>query len=97
MKQLLPSISNEVAPLVILEAATRHIPVIASNYIAMIDMVDHEVNGLLFENGNSEDLYKQMLSIINEPRLLDDLKRNVQPPLSMFAVAEIIEDKISKL
>jgi glycosyltransferase involved in cell wall biosynthesis len=94
---VLPSISNEVAPLVILEAATRNIPVIASNYIAMIDMVDHEVNGLLFENGNSQELYKHMLSIINKPKLLEDLKRNVQPPLSMFAVAEIIEEKISKL
>jgi glycosyltransferase involved in cell wall biosynthesis len=94
---VLPSISNEVAPLVILEAATRHIPVIASNYIAMIDMVDHESNGLLFENGNMQDLYKQMLRIINKPKLLDDLKRNIKPPLSMFAVAELIEDKISKL
>ena len=59
--------------------------------------IDQMVNGLLFENGNSQELYKHMLSIINEPKLLEDLKRNVQPPLSMFAVAKIIEEKISKL
>ncbi|WP_262713414.1 glycosyltransferase [Gelidibacter salicanalis] len=48
---ILPSVA-EVAPLVILEAATRHIPVIASDYLAMKDMIEPNINGLLFENGN---------------------------------------------
>jgi hypothetical protein len=60
-------------------------------------IIDQEVNGLLFENANIPAIYKNMLNIINKPKLLDDLKCNVQPPLSMFAVAGLIEDKISKL
>jgi glycosyltransferase involved in cell wall biosynthesis len=94
---VLPSLSNEVAPLVILEAATRNIPVIASNYIAMRDMIDHEVNGLLFDNGDGQELYENMLRIIHEPNLLMNLKKNIKLPLSMFDIAEIIEEKISKL
>ncbi|TXE09279.1 glycosyltransferase family 4 protein [Gelidibacter salicanalis] len=94
---ILPSISNEVAPLVILEAATRKIPVISSNYIAMIDVILNMKNGLLFENGDWEALLDQIKKLIVNPKLIDQLSDNVNVPATMDEVAEIIELEILKI
>ncbi|MHA7943018.1 glycosyltransferase [Formosa sp. 3Alg 14/1] len=94
---ILPSISNEVAPLVILEAATRQIPVIGSDYVAIKGMINHNVNGLLFENGNSKDLLKQIEKIISKEEILNNLKNNVGKPKDMNEVAVIVENSILEL
>lgn len=93
---VLPSISNEVAPLVILEAASKNIPVISSDYIAMKDMVIDGKNGLLFENGNEKDLQGKILKILDNPELLENLKKGISIPHSMLEVAEIVEKEISE-
>ncbi|MBJ7879160.1 glycosyltransferase family 4 protein [Gelidibacter salicanalis] len=92
---ILPSIS-EVAPLVMLEAATRRIPVIASDFVAMKDMIDPNVNGLLFKNGDWQDLLLQLNKISDKPELISKLGENIQMPATMTHVAALIEHEILK-
>ncbi|SDB65066.1 Glycosyltransferase involved in cell wall bisynthesis [Flavobacteriaceae bacterium MAR_2010_188] len=93
---LLPSIS-EVAPLVILEAATRRIPVVTSDFIAMKDMIVHNVNGMLFKNGDWEDLLVQLIKISNNPKLIREMGKNIKTPTDITHVAELIEHEYLKI
>lgn len=79
----LPSLSNEASPLVILEAFSKGIPVIGSDYPAIKDSIREGVDGLLFENGNLESLLAVLQRIIEEKDLLAQLRENVKPPRSM--------------
>jgi glycosyltransferase involved in cell wall biosynthesis len=74
---ILPSTRNEAAPLVILEAFAKKIPVIGSDYIAIKEMVRHNVNGLLFKNGDANSLKEQLQRLVDEPGLLQSLKQNI--------------------
>ncbi len=88
---ILPSISNEVSPLVILEAATRKIPVIGSDYIAIKGMIKDGINGLLFKNGDPEQLKFQIQKCIDDKEIITQLSSNIEKPYSMNEVAEIVE------
>ncbi|MCU4165561.1 glycosyltransferase [Carboxylicivirga caseinilyticus] len=90
---ILPSVSNEVAPLVILEAATRKIPVIGSDYIAIKSMINDGIDGLLFKNGDTEQLCSRIQKLINQPELINQFSNNIKTPHSMDAVAIIIEQE----
>ncbi|MFT4802874.1 MAG: glycosyltransferase involved in cell wall biosynthesis [Psychroserpens sp.] len=90
---VLPSIS-EVAPLVILEAATRKIPTIASDYIAMKESVVHDVNGWLFENGNTAALKILLQEIIDHPEKIMKVSQNISKPYCINQVATIIEERL---
>jgi glycosyltransferase involved in cell wall biosynthesis len=93
---ILPS-KFEAAPLVILEAFAQKIPVIASDYIAMKEMVKHDVNGLLFKNGSALSLKEQLLRLVNEPELLSRLKQNIGPVHTFKDVArehDVIYNKL---
>ncbi len=74
---ILPSTKNEAAPLVILEAFAKKIPVIGSEYVAIKEMIQHNVNGLLFKSGDVQSLKKQLLRLINEPELIQRLSGNI--------------------
>ena len=54
-------------------------PVIATNLGGMSSLVQHEVNGLLFERDNVADLSRQLERIINEPALLERLRSGIPP------------------
>jgi glycosyltransferase involved in cell wall biosynthesis len=75
---ILPSIANEAAPLVILEAFAKGIPGIGSDYPAIAEMIFHNKNGWLFKNGNSIDLYS-LLSELNKDRI-NKAKENIKAP-----------------
>ncbi|MCA9118920.1 MAG: glycosyltransferase [Planctomycetaceae bacterium] len=66
---VVPSITYEMCPLVILEAFSHGIPVIASRLGAQRELVADNVNGLLFEPGNPKDLERQMRHLWNNPEL----------------------------
>jgi len=94
---ILPSLSNEVAPLVILEAATRKIPVIASDYIAMQDMVQNGVNGWLFENGNVNSLKQILEDILSQSEKIIVASKKVARPHSMDQIGALVEESLVKL
>jgi glycosyltransferase involved in cell wall biosynthesis len=74
---IVPSIWFENSPLVIHEAFLSKTPVITSKAGGMEEMVQHNINGLLFELGNDEDLKRQILRIIDQPDLLNRFKTNL--------------------
>jgi len=74
---VLPSTKNEAAPLVILEAFAKKVPVIGSDYIAIKEMVEHNVTGLIFKNGDTKSIEEQLIRLINEPELIQKFSKNI--------------------
>jgi glycosyltransferase involved in cell wall biosynthesis len=80
---VVPSQWYENSPNVILEALACRTPVIASNLGGMAELIQHGRNGLLFEAGNASDLAAQLARLVEEPGLLDALRRGTGPVRSM--------------
>lgn len=80
---VVPSLWYENAPLVIYEAYAAQTPVIATNLGGMAEAVTHEVDGLLFEQGNAVDLAVQLKRVLDEPDLLENLTSRI-PQVKTF-------------
>ena len=78
---------SEMSPLVIQEAFAAGIPVIASDVYGNAEQITNEVNGLLFPFKNVAALTKILLSCINEPKLLLNMRKNISIPRSFEQVA----------
>ena len=74
---VVPSIWFENSPLTIHEAFLAGVPVITSNLGGMADLVTHQVNGLLFEVGNTDDLAEKMSLLIAQPDLVGQLQQSI--------------------
>jgi glycosyltransferase involved in cell wall biosynthesis len=70
---VVPSVWYENSPFVIQEAQAAHVPVIASRLGGMRELVQDEIDGLLFEPGNSRDLARQLRRMLEEPGLIERL------------------------
>jgi glycosyltransferase involved in cell wall biosynthesis len=70
-----PSIWCETFGLVVAEAMSHGIPVVATRVGALQNTVDDAVTGLLFELGNVTDLSEKILRLWNSPSLCRDLGR----------------------
>jgi glycosyltransferase involved in cell wall biosynthesis len=88
---LVPSVWYENMPLVIQEAFAAKIPVIASRLGGMAEAVTHEQNGLLFESGNATSLGAAMSRFIEEPDLIERLRKGI--PVVKTIEAEVKELK----
>lgn len=85
---VVPSIWYENAPLTIHEAFQASVPVIASNIGGMKEFVHDNINGLLFQAGDSDDLRAKMEMIIDNPCLIDELRKGIEPvtPIAVNAM-----------
>lgn len=54
-----------------MEELLCELPLIASNNTGVIEMIENNKSGMLFENGNSDDLAKKIIELYN-----DEEKRN---------------------
>ena len=86
---VVPSLWYENSPNVILEAFARRIPVLASDLGGMAELVQADVNGLLFEPGNPDQLAGHLQRLLDEPGLLEKLRKGIGPVKS---VAEEIDE-----
>lgn len=75
---VVPSRWPEIGPLVLLEALATKTPVIAARVGNMPELIQHGVNGLLFEPNSVEDLYRQMQSLVEDPHLLSKLVNGIE-------------------
>lgn len=66
---VVPSIWVENSPLVIHEAQGARVPVITGDVGGMAELVQHEVNGLLFRHRDASDLARQMQRLADDPAL----------------------------
>lgn len=77
---------------VIIEAASAGIPSIGSKIYGIIDAVEDNITGLLFEAGNTEELTKKLAQIIEDPWLRQKLGKNARER----AVRNFSQEKITK-
>jgi glycosyltransferase involved in cell wall biosynthesis len=74
---VVPSRWPEIGPFVILEAFAAKTPVIAARMGNMPELVDHNVNGLLFEPDSASDLQAHMRRFLEEPDLYERLRAGI--------------------
>jgi glycosyltransferase involved in cell wall biosynthesis len=74
-----PSMWYENSPIAIMEALTTGTPVVTANLGGMPELVQHNMNGLLFEAGNMNDLANQLQRLLDEPGLVAALASNAHP------------------
>jgi glycosyltransferase involved in cell wall biosynthesis len=76
---VVPSVWFENAPVVIAEAYAAGKPVICSDLDGMTELVQHEVNGLVFPVGNRGALAGTLHRLIDDPYLLRSLRAGIGP------------------
>ncbi len=74
---VVPSVCYENYPMALHEALACNIPVIATKLGGMAETVRDGVNGFLFEMGDSRQLQRVLAAIVNDPPILNPLKRNI--------------------
>ena len=89
---VVPSTWHENAPFVVLEARAAGIPVLASRFGGLVEVVKDEIDGDLFDPGNPSDLAKRMQRLIDEPDRLASYRAAVQPPKTLRAAVDEFED-----
>jgi glycosyltransferase involved in cell wall biosynthesis len=74
---VLPSICNDTAPQTIFESFSGGVPIIASDIGGFPDFVHHDLNGLLFEPGNSDDLARKIDQVLNTPNVILEYQKKI--------------------
>ena len=75
---IIPSMCYENYSMVLHEAFASNIPVIVTNLGGLAEKVEDGFNGFTFSFGDSKDLKQKLLKIIENPMILNDLKRYIQ-------------------
>lgn len=88
---VVPSTWHENAPFVVLEARAAGLPVLASNFGGLAEVVRDEVDGELFAPGDAADLGRRMQRLLREPARLARYRAMVQPPKSLAVAADEFE------
>jgi glycosyltransferase involved in cell wall biosynthesis len=74
---VVPSLCYENYPMTLHEALACNIPVIATNLGGMAEKIKDGFNGFFFKMGDSRHLQTVLEHIVNDPRVLNSLKRNI--------------------
>ena len=74
---VVPSLCYENYPMTLHEALACNIPVIATNLGGMAEKIKDGFNGFLFKMGDSRHLQTVLEAIVNDPAVLNPLKRNI--------------------
>lgn len=88
---VVPSTWHENAPFVVLEARAAGLPVIASRFGGLIEVVDDGIDGELFTPGNAADLAKRLQRLVDEPERLARYRAAVQPPKTLQVAVDEFE------
>jgi glycosyltransferase involved in cell wall biosynthesis len=74
---VLPSICKDTAPQTIFESFSGGVPIIASDIGGFPDFVQHDLNGLLFQAGDSCDLAGKIGFLLEHPDRLSVYRQNI--------------------
>ena len=86
---VVPSTWHENAPFVVLEARAAGLPVLASRFGGLVEVVQDGIDGDLFAPGDATDLARCMQRLVDDPKRLARYRKAVQPPKTLAdAVAE---------
>lgn len=87
---VLPSIA-ETFGIVILEAMSLSLPVVASKVGGVVDIITNKKNGILISSRNSEAIAKAVIDIIEHPVLAAKLKREGLMQVKKFELKNIVK------
>jgi len=88
---VVPSIWPENAPIVIQEAFLSNTPVIASRIGGVPELINHGVNGLLFNAKDVDDLAQKIKYVLTNPEILTGFKKNMPRIKNIEENAEELE------
>lgn len=71
---IMPSLCEENSPMVIAEALSNGLPVIATVAGGIPEMIEHNLNGMLTSPGNAEELALQMRRVMECPEILPPMR-----------------------
>ncbi|MBI2842860.1 MAG: glycosyltransferase family 4 protein [Armatimonadetes bacterium] len=94
---VLPAEWYENCPMVILEALSAGKPVIASRIGGIPELVDDQVDGLLFEPGDAAALAESMRKLITNPSLATDMGRNGRAKMEKRFSIELYMDSLVRV
>lgn len=94
---VIPSLWYENSPLTIHEAYLAGLPVIATGHGGMAELVDDGVSGLHFRRGDADDLRAKISQFLDDPALLDRLRRGSPAVKTIAEDAEVMESRYSSL
>jgi len=83
---VVPSLWYEVLPMVIQEAFSYGLPVIASGFGGMLDLVINDYNGFLFAKGNFTELNAIFKRIDSDPSILIRLGKNAKQFVTKYSI-----------
>lgn len=88
---VVPSTWHENAPFVVLEARAAGLPVIASRFGGLTEVVADEVDGELFPPGDVADLARRLQRLVDEPQRLQRYRAAVRPPKTLAQAVDEFE------
>ena len=84
---VVPSRWMETGPLVVYEAFAVGVPVVGARHGGMCELIEDNVNGLLFEPNSVEDLARVLAQVHAQPEILTRLRQGIGRTRSMRDVA----------
>jgi glycosyltransferase involved in cell wall biosynthesis len=94
---VVPSLWYENSPLTIHEAFVAGMPVITGNEGGMAELIQDGTWGLLFRIGDAADLRQKILRLVEEPGLLDRLRKGIPQVKDIDDDARETEDRFAAL
>jgi glycosyltransferase involved in cell wall biosynthesis len=88
---VVPSMWHENAPFVVLEARAAGLPVLASRFGGLAEVVRDGVDGELFAPGDAADLALRMQRLVDEPARLARYRAAVQAPKTLAVAVDEFE------
>jgi len=77
---IFPSYCFETAGLTLLEAKYFKTPIIFSNSNGIPEYAKNNIDGFAFENGNYKQLGKILLKIVDNPKIINEIRERIEPP-----------------
>ncbi|AVX30365.1 Glycosyltransferase involved in cell wall bisynthesis [Carboxydocella thermautotrophica] len=84
-------------PLAMLEAMSFGLPIIATKVGSIPEVIEEEVNGFLFEEGDAEKLAQKILYILNNYKLAEQIGKNNIEKISKYFSDEVVLRKFEEL
>ncbi len=85
---VVPSLWLETGPLVVLEGFACGLPVLGSRLGGIAELVQDNLNGLLFKPGDAQDLRLAIQKLLDQPEMIENLRNNIGPVRTMGDVAK---------
>ena len=77
--------------LAVVEAMTAGLPVIASNVGGLPEIIEDQLNGILFKPGDATDLSEKILTLINSEKIRHKLSKNALLKAKEFDIKKMLD------